>query len=588
MTRAFFLVEWLKSPLRGFNEFASLDMANLLNWGVDFFEKPFEFSPFFLLIYTLSKFFDSANLLIVYVVFQLIFSVLIVYFVAQIAKKITGNYFIALLSAVLVAFYSPLLLYCGVFLREVMYVLLGTMSLYFLIYYRNNKKAIIYFSIFIGLFYGVRVAAITWVISAFIWLIVRELITANHTGKLNNFSNCFSTIFNNKFLKRLVLCCVTIAVGILIFNTVKNRKLLTNFDNYPYYYNVGSQEQINSLDVVNSNGNQYKEKNKTSSFKAYFVKTKQLFTAYLLPNNINYYFWRGRLGILKIMLGVVVFYSLAVTSIIFNFKRFCLKKEAVLGYFCVSFALPLIVFVPLGRYSLIFIAPFAIYSAIFLHQLVFLFVKKQYLRFLIAIILLATITSIYYKILNQKGNLERSSDYVGLIAIYEKNRQKDSEALIKTYQKAHQIFPNNSYFVYHYAQNLLKNNQVNDAKKILITFNNNPQGQKKFDSILLLSAILMTQEQYNEALMQLEKFDAKQAYERQKNDNNVNLQYALYCDLYGDAIMRHKSRLSDTKRKQIAVLFYKNALRLLDKQVTSHQKLIKIIELKMEKINKNK
>ena len=598
ITRVVFFMDWLKNPLRRFNEFVSLDMVTLQTYSLNFFKEPFEFSPFFIVVYVINLFVGPTNLVLTYIILQLIFSVGIVYFTALITKKLTRNYYTALLSALIVTLYSPLLLYCGVFLREVMYLLVTTISLYFLISYREKKSYIIIFSVWVGIVFGVRAAAISWALMAAIWIFIRECILYYKCHPQLKQHKFLTLLYSNYYLRTLIISYFAVAIGILSFNIIKNREIFKSFDNYDYYYKVGTKRNVSSLNVeANSKSKatdkpSLKERSKAMkvsklSLKPYWVKTKRLLTPYFLPNNINYYFWKDRIKILPFLIGILVLYSLAVTAIICNFKRFVFRKEAVLGFYCVSFAVPFIAFVPLGRYTLIFAVPFAIYIAIFIMQLIKYSKQQKYLLVFLCLLLLSMITFLYLKVVNQRKVFARTSDYVGLLAIYEKNNQKNIQNLNKNYQLACKDFPDNLKFIYGYAQFLLKNKQSNKAKLILEKFQFNPKTKKNFDTTLLLTALCLSDKDFNKAKESLDSLNIEEVFKNNQveDQNSLNLQFALYYDFYGDVILNIRNdELNNESRRQIALKCYQNAAICLNVKLPQHRLLKEIINKKIAKL----
>ncbi len=597
ITRVVFFVNWLHNPLREFNNFISLDMMTLQTYSINFFKEPFEFSPFFMLAYVINLFASGDNFVIVYIVLQQLFSMLIVYFTAIIAKKITGNYFIALISALIVALYGPFLLYSGVFLREIMYLLFATISLLLLIDYRKKKSYVIWLSILMGIVFGVRAAGVSWALAAGAWILIREINLHYKQNKKKKIAMILRTLQHNYYLKTLIISYFFVALGILSFNTIKNGEVFNSFDNYDYYYKVGAQKKISSLNVAVENKNKVtdkpnlKERSKSMkisqfSLNPYIIKIKQLLTPYFLPNNINYYFWRERIPFLKFTIGMVLFYSVVVAAILINIKKFIFRKDAVLGFYCASFALPFIVFVPLGRYTLIFTVPFAIYIAIFINQIIDFIKNKKYLWLCVSLLVLAAVSVTYIIILKSKKVLSRSSDYVGLLAIDEKN----SGLLEKNYQDACSYFPNNPDFIFQYSQYLLKNKRGNKAKILLENFQNNPETRKNLDTTLLLTVIYLTNGKFNQAKKCLDQLDIEKAYKtsRNKDIKDVNLQTAMYYNFYADALSNVETKGNIIAKNDIVLKYFYRALYFLDLKVHRHRNLSTIINQKIKDLKENK
>ena len=595
ITKVVFFINWIDSPLREFNNFSSLDMVTLQTYSVNFFKEPFEFSPFFMLSYVINLFASGDDLVMVYIILQLLFSMLIVYFTAIIAKKITGNYFVALFSALIVALYGPILLYSGVFLREIMYLLFTTISLLFLIDYRKKRSCVIWLSLWMGLVFGVRAAGISWALTAAIWIFIREFNLYYQQNKEKKRLTILGMLKHNYYLKTLIISYFVVVLGILSFNTIKNGKVFKSFDNFNYYYKLGAQKKISSLNISSNNKNKatdkpnLKERSKSIevsqlSLKPYFIKTKKLLTPYFLPNNINYYFWRERFPLLQFTIGMLLLYSVAVTAILINIKRFTFKKEAVLGFYCVSFALPFIAFVPLGRYTLIFTVPFAIYIAIFINQIINFIRNKKYLWLSISLLTLIVVSVIYINILNSKKVLSRASDYVGLLTIYEKNTDKNSILLEKNYQAACNDFPKNQGFIFGYSQYLLKNNKANQAKLLLEKFQNNPKIRKNLDITLLLTVMYLSKGEFDQAKNCLDQLDIEKAYKTSKNKdiNALNLQAAMYYNLYADTLENMKVK------NDIVVKYFYRALYFLDLKIPQHRNLSTIINQKIKDLKENR
>ena len=92
-----------------------------------------------------------------------------------------------------------------------------------------------------------------------------------------------------------------------------------------------------------------------------------------MPNNINYYFMRNKLPVLKFFIGPALLMPIALTGfLLFIIFKSCYKKESILFLYILAFGIPICIFFPLGRYKLALAPVFCIsasYAIVHLYQL---------------------------------------------------------------------------------------------------------------------------------------------------------------------------------------------------------------------------
>lgn len=203
----------------------------------------------------------------------------------------------------------------------------------------------------------------------------------------------------------------------------------------------------------------------------YAIKVYYIFNNFEMPNNINYYFIQEKLPISRLFIGPALLIPLALTGLILMIYYGGLhKKESILFFYIAAFAIPICLFLPLGRYKLVLAPIFCIgaaYTMIYLNQIITRKGSKLHnilTPSLLAILLFLTISTRSYP--------TRSSDIkaYGLAAVYvpdklmKKGNFKDASLILSQYYRENQT---NVTISIYYASSLLGSNRPKDAEFVL-------------------------------------------------------------------------------------------------------------------------
>ncbi|MEI6057305.1 MAG: hypothetical protein WCR55_14775, partial [Lentisphaerota bacterium] len=321
----------------------------LLKWGLGVaFNGETANNLYVLLIATISRLSDGSLLSInALFIFQMILGVLTVVFVVYTAWLMFNSKVLALIAGLLTALYAPLLMYEGFILKTSLIVFLSTGLIFSSIsFYRGNKKSfsITCSGIFAGLLLTANFGSLCLVIGVYAWLIYTNL-------KFQKKSYIFA-VFPSSLIAVLILFFV--ATGFKSFPIING---LLDSRWQEYIFNVGNQRHIASLNEPVEDANNQTVKPSEIDVMPYLKKTGMIFSSEEVPDNINYCFIRDGIFPLKYMLSPFLLYSLAIPSLLIFF---CFYREGLnlllVGISLICMAIPLIIFVPLSRYT-VFYAP---------------------------------------------------------------------------------------------------------------------------------------------------------------------------------------------------------------------------------------
>jgi len=373
ITKSIFYLYWFKSPFHYYHTIIGLDMRKFLIHGENFYHGTEPFSPYRLLIGLIFGFFGSDILPECVVMVQLVMGIITILLTVYVALSISGQKHTALLAGMFMALYAPVMVYETQILKASLFLFISLLSLASLLYARKRKFAP--FPLFIAgviaiLPLFIRHAGFFWLLTSFCWLAFYCRIRV-----IKECGICFmdlrTTYPRFKPLLFFLAGSLTFLLIVAVYNKSNGFDSLSYFKpNYSYLLAVGADEN----DAISQNTNSPdKEKIPPPSVTVskaigkvqhYAKKVFSLFNIFELPNNINYYFIQKKLPILKFFIGPALLIPLALTGLILmivngGFHR----KESLLFFYTASFAIPICLFLPLGRYKLVLSPVFCIAAA---------------------------------------------------------------------------------------------------------------------------------------------------------------------------------------------------------------------------------
>jgi tetratricopeptide (TPR) repeat protein len=193
-------------------------------------------------------------------------------------------------------------------------------------------------------------------------------------------------------------------------------------------------------------------------------KVPKVFSAYEIPNNVNYYFLKYKLFPLQYLIGPFLLMPLAVTALILLvLNRGVLRKESILFVFIFSYMLPMCYFVPLARYRLVLtpvfcmLAPYPVFSV---------WKARRGGKLFSALVPAIIFALVIYMNLPLKAFL-RATDFVS----YGKGIQYKtgkSAAAVPYFYEAYNIAPHKQMTIVNLAESLVANRRPEAALKILL------------------------------------------------------------------------------------------------------------------------
>ncbi|MCF6176052.1 MAG: hypothetical protein L3J71_09830 [Victivallaceae bacterium] len=384
-TRAVLFAFWIDSPFRYYSTVSGLDMKTLLDMGTLFYHGQNTFALYNLLIAGTMLCNNAVISVTAIIVIQQLMGIVTSLLTAWICLKLTGRKVMAFTAGIISALYAPALIYEAVTLRESLFVFTAMLSLATLIKLHQKRFSpawLFLTGIVLTLPLTVRLSALLWLgvaIATVQYLMFNKLRKQNNSIKLSI----------NETLKPMVILLsgvLSIVMLIAVLNFKQSGTVTPISRQYlEYILTMGRQVNPQTVNIhVPGNSASAPEtitaKNETTSGIAYLInclnKFGKLFCQYEVPNNINYYFMREQLFPCGVLLGPGMVIPLAVAGIILLVlrKRF-LRKETILLLYILAFAIPITLFLPLGRYRLIL---YPVFSILMLYplQLIFCYLSK--------------------------------------------------------------------------------------------------------------------------------------------------------------------------------------------------------------------
>ncbi|MFA6294504.1 MAG: tetratricopeptide repeat protein, partial [Victivallales bacterium] len=204
--------------------------------------------------------------------------------------------------------------------------------------------------------------------------------------------------------------------------------------------------------------------------KNYAGKFISIFSANQIPDNLNYYFVKEMLFPLKYMIGPLLLIPFATLGmIIVILKRGTrLRESFILFLYFIAFALPMTLFIPLGRYKLVLLPVFCVFAAFAVTFIIKNLMPsgKKYLT-PIALALVAGYSLLF--IAASPKPIERAEDFVAYGNAMEAAGGYDRREIDASYRIAYKLNPTLSATL-NLASHLMKNSEFAEAEKILRGF----------------------------------------------------------------------------------------------------------------------
>lgn len=475
IARIVFFRHWFRSPFHYYHILVGLDMRKFLIFGENFYYGKEPFSPYSFFIAVIYGMVGSEILPEAVVLGQLILGLLTILLTVYVTLSISGKRTTALLAGVFMALYAPVFVYETQILKASFFLFVAMLSLASLLYARKRQFAsvsLFFAGVFAVLPLFIRHAGFLWLITAFCWLTFYSRIKV-----LQKCGICFigfnKTYKNFKPLLFFIAGSLTFLLIVICYNSSQGFDNLAYFQpNYSYIFAVGASEKGDispsdkklpspSVSVANT----------IYKIKHYSTKVFYLFNAYDLPNNINYYFIQKQIPILRFFIGPVLLIPLALTGLIMMIVYGGLfKKESILFFYIVSYAIPICIFLPLGRYKLVLAPVFCIAAAYCLIYLLKIANRKG--SNLNNILTPALLAVFFFLAISRVEYPERPSDHkaYGIAASYipdklmQKGQFEEACRILADYYAANQ---DNAIISLNYASALLGCGRVKEAEFVL-------------------------------------------------------------------------------------------------------------------------
>ncbi len=437
----------------------TLDMWTLLKWGVGVaFNGEAANNLYVLLIATISRLADRSLLSInAIIAFQLTLGMLTIVLTIYIAWLLFRSRTVSFLSGFLTALYAPLLLYEGFILKTSLIVFLSNAFIFCSIYFLKGKRkrfSIVCSGIFAGLLLTANFGSLCLVLGVYIWLVCLKI---KDLKKI-----CFFVLFPLSLLSVLIL--FFIATGFKSFPVLNS---LSDTRWQKYIFNVGNQRQISSLnEPVEVLNNKVSAKLATGfDIVPYLKKICMLFSSEEVPDNINYCFIRDGIFPLKYMISPFLLYSLAIPSLL---MFLCIYKERMakltVGIILACMFIPIIIFVPLSRYSVFYAPMLCVVTAWGIYFAAKVVLQKKRKEFLFILLLFISGFCLQSKLNPQ--DILRASDFVAYANALEMQNPNDSR-IDYAYEQAYLFDSDSIPLALKYVDILTKRG---DYKKSLIVY----------------------------------------------------------------------------------------------------------------------
>ena len=351
--------EWLASPFRYYHTIVGLDMRKFLVSGVKFSDGNAIFTPYNLFVAIIYKCVGINILPEAIIVGQITLGLATILLTTYIAMTLFGNKFIALFSGIFIALYAPIVIYETQILKTTIYLFLSLLSLALLLYCRKkqfNKLTICCLGASVILPFIIRFGGVLWMLITPFWIFCYT-----YKSKKTRTQKILTTYFS------AIIGSFILIILINQYNNIDSKKYFKV--NFNYIFSTGASENREISKKITTK----KSTNPETLIDKIFVyssKLKYLFFTPEMPNNVNYYFYKEKLPIIKYLVSPILLIPLAILGLIIMLSQKGLyKKESILFLYIAAFATPILLFLPLSRYKLIIIPIYAIAAGYALYQI---------------------------------------------------------------------------------------------------------------------------------------------------------------------------------------------------------------------------
>lgn len=445
--RLLLLIEWQGSPFRYYHGVPGLDMMTHLEFGRLFYEGEMQFSIHRLLVALSMLFNHGTPMPDMVVIIQMLLGVPVGAMMGYTALHLTGNRYWALIAGLTAALYSPFLIHECFLTKDSIMPDFAALSLFLLVWGRKHH------------FKGWRLPVVS------LGLLLPFLV--HISGVFFAAAGCLWLWYYLRWnIRRMA---TGIALPILTALVLLSAHMYT-VEGYFLPLVVNRNYRVHALEVskaqsdTNNMTMNFSDSDKSPLVLNYLKKGLMLVSPYEVPNNINHYFVKNRLGLFRFLPGPLLLIPFAGVAVLLLFgsrkwrRRFNLPLLYVLCY-----AVPIIAFMPLARYRMILcpvlavMAPYVIFLTIRLYR-----EKRRTFPLPAAAVIIYAVVGFP----GWDGNLLRAADFVAY-GHAQKFRDGNTDAAMQSYLEGLGYNPGHLPAVINVTDILIRNNQAAKAVELL-------------------------------------------------------------------------------------------------------------------------
>ncbi len=474
---------WLASPFTEYHLINGLDMMTHMRFGLNFANGDANFSLHKLICWAMIKLTGQDIPIKGLILCQHLIGVFVPVLVFLLSLRLSRNKFLAIIAGIFVALYSPALMYESFALVESLFLATALLSTLAVLYAERRWRPSFFIAGVLVLFPTmVRFSGVFLSALLVLWFFLR-------LSRKKGAQKSFDFIMPSGLFLSGMLFSISSVATINYLNCGE----LYFFPGKPvlsYILKAGSEIKINPEDDIGD----WSPKDSTYLYEkkmlSYISKSLDIISPYEMPNNLNYYFIRNQLPLLKYLIGPLLLIPLAVSGFLLSLARpFHLKRFYILFFYFVAVATPILVFLPLARYRIALLPVFAFFAASYVVSL------RGYLRISQdrpLPLLLSLLVYVVVFVWSIPSSLPlRSEDFLAYGESLER-KNGDIEERLLAYLTAYKLSPTSQSAVIHLANHLMLNGNFSDAKVILEEYCRDKKNVKTI--IMLASARLGTGE----------------------------------------------------------------------------------------------